>query len=129
LLYAYRNNTRGQVQSVISLSAPTDLEDLLEKNVFPGLLYNLVGSEDIAKYQDASPITHAKPGSVPTFFIHGKADESVPYQQSQMLFDQLAQWNKMANRLELVDNAGHDFSLELQEAIVAESIIYLKEGN
>jgi acetyl esterase/lipase len=129
LLYAYRNNTRGQVKSVISLSAPTDLEDLLEKDVFPTLLYNLVGSDDLDKFKDASPITHATPSSVPTFFIHGKADESVPYRQSEMLFQQLSEWNRMSNRLELIDNAGHDFSEAMQEAIVDESIAYLKLKN
>jgi acetyl esterase/lipase len=125
LLYAYRNNERDQVRSVISLSAPTDLANLLEEGIFPTLLYNIVGSDDLEKFKDASPITHATPASVPTFFIHGRADESVPYQQSQMLFDELAQWNRMVNRIELIDHEGHDFSAEVQEAIVAESIAYL----
>ncbi|WP_165824053.1 alpha/beta hydrolase [Pseudochryseolinea flava] len=129
LLYAYRNNPRGQVKSVISLSAPTDLEGLLENDVFPTLLYNLVGSDDLEKFKDASPINHVSPSSVPTFFIHGKSDQSVPYQQSEILFQQLTQWNKLANELELIENEGHDFSEEAQTIIVSESIAYLKRRN
>lgn len=129
LLYAYRNNTNGQVSSVISLSAPTDLEDLLKNDVFPTLLYNLVGSDELSKFQDASPITHAGQGSVPTFIVHGKSDESVPYQQSENLFEQLSQWNKFSNRMELIENAGHDFSEDTQEMIVQKSIDYLESRN
>lgn len=129
LLYAYRNNSDRQVSSVISLSAPTDLPALLEKDVFPTLLYNLVGSDDLSKFQDASPITHAGQGSVPTFIVHGKSDESVPYQQSEDLFEQLSQWNKFSNRMELIENAGHDFNEDTQEMIVQKSINYLESRN
>ena len=127
LLYAYRNNTHGQVTSVIALSAPTDLPELLDKGTFPSLLYNLVGSDDQNKFEDASPIAHVKPGAVPTFCFHGLADESVPYKQSQELYDQLAKWDDSKNELKLLEGEGHDFSTDALNEIVQESLLYLKK--
>jgi acetyl esterase/lipase len=127
LLYAYRNNSQHQVTSVISLSAPTNLRALLDVGNFADLLYNLVGSDDLSKFDDASPISHVSSGAVPTYCFHGLADPSVPYTQSQDLYDELMQKNSTANKLQLLENEGHDFSEEAVNAIVTESIQYLKQ--
>jgi acetyl esterase/lipase len=121
LLYAYRNNDRNQVKSVISLSAPTDLQKLLEIGTFPSLLYNLVGSEEPSKFADASPIEHVGPGVVRTYIMHGKSDESVPYKQSQELYNMIHQFSSSA-KLKLYDDVGHDYSEETYPLIVRESI-------
>jgi acetyl esterase/lipase len=125
LLYAYRNNERSQVRSVISLAAPTDLPALLEVDVFPALLYNLVGSEELEKYEDASPIDHVGTGVVPTYCFHGKADTSIPYQQAEKLYAVLEQKNTLAHRLKLFEDVGHEFSTETYMIIVSESLAFI----
>jgi acetyl esterase/lipase len=125
LLYAYRNNERHQVRSVVSLAGPTDLPDLLEAGAFPSLLYNLVGSEELKKYEDASPIDHVNAGAVPTYCFHGKADTSVPYQQSEKLYEALKNKNSSA-RIKLFDDTGHEFSVESYNVIVTETLGFIE---
>lgn len=125
LLYAYRNNERKQVTSVIAVSAPTDLKELMEDGIFPELIYNLVGSDDASKYIDASPVSHVKPGIPRTLIMHGKKDTSVPISQSEELYSVVSQTTP-AVKLRLIDDAGHDFSEETIPIIVTESINFSK---
>jgi acetyl esterase/lipase len=125
LLYAYRNNERKQVKSVISLSAPTDLIELLQEGVFPDLLYNLVGSDEQSKYIDASPVYHVKEGAIPTYIFHGREDQSVPTSQAQELYDELSKRTPSVH-LKLIDDAGHDFTEETYPLIIQESINFSK---
>jgi acetyl esterase/lipase len=125
LLYAYRNNERKQVKSVISLSAPTNLRALVEAGTFPALLYNLVGSDLPLKYADASPITHVKSGAIRAYIFHGKADESVPYKQAQEFYNVLSRYTPYG-RLKIVDGVGHEFSESTYPLIINESISFAK---
>lgn len=125
LLYAYRNNERNQVKSVVSISAPTDLVKLMQEDAFPEVIYNLVGSDDQSKYVDASPVYHVKDGARPTLIIHGKNDQSVPASQALELYDELAKTTPSV-RLKLIDDAGHDFTEETIPVIIQESINFSK---
>lgn len=125
LLYAYRNNERGQVRWVISVAAPTDLPNLLEVGTFPSLLYNLVGSESMEKYKDASPIDHVTTGVASTYCFHGKADPSIPYQQSEELYELLKQRDAQAHRIKLFDDIGHEFSDESYNVVVSETLSFI----
>jgi len=125
LLYAYRNNERKQVKAVISLSAPTDLQALMETGTFPALLYNLVGSDQPSKYADASPVNHVKAGAIRAYIFHGKTDESVPYQQSQEFYNVLSRYTPYA-RLKLIEGVGHEFSEGTYPLIIRESIDFAK---
>lgn len=125
LLYAYRNNERRQVRSVIAVAPPTDLPNLLEVGTFPSLLYNLVGSESMEKYRDASPVDHVIMGVVPTYCFHGKADTSIPYQQSEELYNALKQRNAQAHRIKLLDDTGHEFSEESYNVVVSETLSFI----
>jgi acetyl esterase/lipase len=68
-------------------------------------------SEDIALYKKASPVTYARADSPPMLLVHGTADETVNYHQSELLADAL---NKVGASPELViiPNAVHSFHLQ-----------------
>ncbi|HYG17928.1 MAG TPA: alpha/beta hydrolase [Ohtaekwangia sp.] len=125
LLYAYRNNERGQVKSVIALAAPTDLPALLAIEVFPSLLYNLVGTDDLNRLEDASPIRHIHGNVVPTYLFHGRGDNSIPPLQSEALFEILHERNGLVHKIRLFDGVGHDFSAETLQTILAESLAFI----
>ncbi len=125
LLYAYRNNERGQVKSVVSLSAPTDLVKLMQQDNFPELIYNLIGSDNQSEYVDASPVYHVKDGALPTLIIHGKEDQSIPTSQAQELYDALSKETSSV-RLKLIEDAGHDYTEETIPLVIQESINFSK---
>jgi acetyl esterase/lipase len=125
LLYAYRNNERGQVKSVIALAAPTDLPALLEVEVFPSLVYNLVGSDDLSRLEDASPIRHIRGNVVPTYVFHGRGDNAIPFSQSESLFEVLHERNGLVHKIKLFDGVGHDFSAETLQTILTESFAFI----
>ncbi len=52
-------------------------------------------------------------GSVPTLFIHGKLDSSVPYRQSQQLFD----WARDPKRLVLFEQGTHTLDEVIPELL------------
>jgi acetyl esterase/lipase len=78
-------------QALVVLAGPTDLVADCERRsgVSPALqaLFNhdiQLDDEIRAKLRDASPLTHLTSKLPPTLLIHGNADESVPYSQSEV---------------------------------------------
>lgn len=98
----------SRVQAVVSLAGVMDLSQ-----PFPN-----AGSNDIetmkrigfseTNMMEASPISHVTPDDAPFLLIHGDQDSSVPYQQSQVMYDRLVQAGVPA-QLVIVKNGGHSF--------------------
>jgi acetyl esterase/lipase len=70
----------------------------------------------------ASPVACAGPWAAPFLIFHGRADETVPIEQSRLLVAALARWRVEATLIEL-DGAGHDDLIwgrpEVQQAAIA----------
>jgi dipeptidyl aminopeptidase/acylaminoacyl peptidase len=124
LLYAYRNNKNGKVDKVVSMAGPTDLTNprFLAIEGITDLVNTLTGN-DSSKREDASPLKHAK--AITTHLHHGKTDAVVPYQQSEELYEKIKDMN-YKNRLWLIENSGHGFSLPEFSRITIETMDLIK---
>lgn len=98
LMYAYVYDTTGQIATVMGLAAPSDVADTTWLRAMQGLgitekvgwmagtPYEL-GSRADTNYYNNSPVNIIK--QVPTFLIHGTADDVVPFAQSEKMMEQL----------------------------------------
>lgn len=103
LLYGF---THTNIYSIISVSGPTDLNDLnlYSYKLMPPATLELLGSWDKKQRDNASPINYYN--GTPTYIYHGSADTIVPYQQSKMLYEKIAAKNPK-NSLVIYPKAGH----------------------
>ena len=97
-------NIPAKVTAVAAIAPPTDL-GAMEKSVIGDYLKAGGYDESAANYTKASPLTYVKT-AVPTVFMHGNADNSVPYKQSVMLAEALAK-QKVPYQLVTIDGADH----------------------
>jgi dipeptidyl aminopeptidase/acylaminoacyl peptidase len=74
-------------------------------------------------WQNASLITHQS--DVTTYLYYCKQDETVPYQQSVKLYDQIKLANPK-NILILFDNCGHSFDGAFSIQILTQTIELIK---
>ena len=92
--------------------------DLLDLPLSIHLVYlgdTITNTPDV--WKEASPINHISGSSVPSFFLHGKLDEKIPYQQSIKAYDILKSLGVHC-QLELLQNAHHDLlSIDLNEQL------------
>lgn len=79
-----------EVQAVVTIGGPSDLTrpggDLQIDR--PSPVTALVGggsSTHLAQLQEASPVAHVAAGAPPYLIIHGTMDETVPYEQAELL--------------------------------------------
>jgi dipeptidyl aminopeptidase/acylaminoacyl peptidase len=122
----------SRVQAVVAMAPVTDLT-----RSFPNADIELMrqvgfGEDNIVQ---ASPITHITPDDPPFLLIHGERDELVPVEQSQLMYDRLAQTGVPA-QLIIVRNAGHSMTApgdsatptlgEINQSILAFLAQYLK---
>jgi len=75
-----------QLQAVVTISGPSDLtrtggEMRIDR---PSPVTALVGG-DVSRLRAAGPVAHVKAGAPPYLIIHGTADETVPYEQAELL--------------------------------------------
>lgn len=127
LLYAYRNND-SRVSNVVSLAGPSDLRDPVMLSLPTGILtilYSVVPTMDICKWQDASPINHVS--TITTYLYHGTKDNIIPYQQSEVFFDKIKEVNPK-NKLEIIQGGEHGFSLSDNLRTINETVALIK-GN
>jgi alpha-L-fucosidase 2 len=106
-------NDDTRPQAMILLAGPTDLVADCERRgqVSPSLqaLFNHPPELDDgirAKLREASPLTHVSKQSPPCLLIHGTADESVPYSQSE-IFQARLQDLRIPCELITIPAAGH----------------------
>lgn len=90
------NRVSAKVQAVVARSAPMDLVHMrtLRGTGLVSLLLGAVSSRDIQleegrRYWDASPINFVSSDDAPMLFIHGDADQIVPFEQSETMRDAL----------------------------------------
>ncbi|MFC6725040.1 alpha/beta hydrolase fold domain-containing protein [Halobium palmae] len=112
----------GTVQAVVDWYGPTALlkmDPQLAGKGFPHDAPNspeslLIGgqiTENEAKVRRASPITYVDDDTPPFLLMHGTADTTVPFEQSQILFEALAEACGDATLYEL-HGVGHGFGFE-----------------
>ncbi|WP_329000654.1 prolyl oligopeptidase family serine peptidase [Kribbella sp. NBC_00709] len=51
----------------------------------PSPVTALVGGTQVERLRAASPVTHVTAGAPPYLIIHGTSDETVPYEQAELL--------------------------------------------
>ncbi|MFD3406404.1 prolyl oligopeptidase family serine peptidase [Kribbella sp. NPDC058693] len=74
------------VQAVVTIGGPSDLtrqggEMRIDR---PSPVTALVGG-DTSRLRAASPVAHVRAGAPPYLIIHGTSDETVPYEQAELL--------------------------------------------
>jgi len=70
-----------------------------------------------AQVQKANPITYVDASDPPILIIHGKKDMSVPYNQSELLYEALRNAG-VTSKLVPVENAGHGFNPDPKDAVI-----------
>ncbi|HEX5007543.1 MAG TPA: S9 family peptidase [Hyphomonadaceae bacterium] len=105
-------------QCAVSASGPTDLEKMLRWERNEGgansssyrYWVSQIGdpAKDEARIEAASPALHAAKITVPVLLIHGKRDNTVPFEQSEFMRDAMKKAGKPVE-LSVYENAGHGF--------------------
>jgi acetyl esterase/lipase len=116
LLYAYAHDPARRVKAAISVAGPTDLTDpdLNRRQIggasVGGMIADLMGCPLATcrpAWQAASPLAQVGGGGRPTLFIHGTADDVVPFAQSQVVHERLRQAG-VSTQLIPLPGVGHD---------------------
>lgn len=126
LLYAFRNYD-SRVSNVISLAGPSNLRDPVMLGWATGImtiLYSVIGSMDVCKWEDASPLNYENP--ITTYLYHGTKDGIIPYQQSEILFEKIKNLNPK-NKLEIIDGGAHGFNSTDNLRTINETVALIKE--
>ena len=84
----------AKVQCVVARAAPVQLAGIVSPNraLFLGMLVSRragPGSTEAQTYHEASPVNHVSSDDPPFLLIHGDADATVPYKQSEIMRDAL----------------------------------------
>ena len=106
----------SKVQCVVAFYPPTDLAKIdtregtvaitLATGIRPPSPNAATSSLAVKQYQQASPVTHVTPDDPPFLLIHGDADKTVPFQQSEIM-DAALQKAGVAVKLIHVPGAEH----------------------
>lgn len=116
LLYAYKYNRDKKIKLAISLCSILNLTDrkllLADLGDMNGgtMVSWFIGdtiTNKLGQWIDSSPLYSISKQSVPTFFVHGKKDQIIPFQQSVEAY-KLLQQLKIPARLSLLENVDHD---------------------
>jgi acetyl esterase/lipase len=100
-----------QVQAVVDLYGPADLELFFESNASSLLAEHVFGTDDPDSeiVKEASPVTYVSGDAPPFLIIQGDKDDIVSPQQSQELYERLISAGAPASLI-MVKNAGHSFA-------------------
>lgn len=96
--------TSAKVQCVVARAAPADLAAMA--GAAPAVV-SFMGAPPPGKaYQQASPVTHVSGDDPPTLLIHGDADASVPFNQSERILELFAKAG-VASKLLRIPGGAH----------------------
>jgi acetyl esterase/lipase len=98
----------SKLQAVVARAAPTDLGRFPNRGGI-GQLVSFMGvpvRPGNPRFREASPVTYASPDDPPILLVHGDADMTVPYEQSEFLFAAL-QAQGVTTRLIRVPGGDH----------------------
>ncbi len=101
----------SKIQAVCSYFGPTDLTTIREggDSIAPRLFIGGTLEELPQAYARASPVTYISRDDPPLLLVHGSNDKTVPFAQSQKMYD-LAKQAGLDIALIKVYGAGHGFS-------------------
>lgn len=94
----------SRVQAVVPMSGPTDLGSKFPAEV-QELIANVFGEEQLVS---ASPVQYAHAGAPPFLIVHGEADDIVPVEQAELLYEALKKAGALVEKL-ILQNGGHGF--------------------
>jgi acetyl esterase/lipase len=104
------NQVSAKVQTVVARAAPADLARMGDGAEIALLLGAQVPenleSEEGHRYLEASPINHVSPDDPPILLLHGDADETVPFEQAELMVDALKAAG-VESRLIRIPGGGH----------------------
>lgn len=104
----------SRVQAVVDLLGPTDFSKMKSTEKYKSFFrvsQKLVGGpldERTGLVKMANPITYVSPDDPPFLIIHGERDQTVPFNQSEMLYEALKKAGVEATLVK-VENARHGF--------------------
>jgi acetyl esterase/lipase len=107
----------SKVQAVWNIFGPVDFTQKFP-DIVVGIVKNLLGKADEARKKDASPVFFAAIDSAPTFFLQGKKDPLVPWQQAQEMAEKLRSFGVEAD-LNLIDDMEHSPDMSKPEVAKA----------
>jgi acetyl esterase/lipase len=112
-------NFSSHVSAVCSWCGPTNMmiENPPTSGVQPAARIDFLGGtpqEKPENYENASPIFHATKNAPPILFFHGDRDPTVPFSQSESLYQKLKSLGASVE-LVTVKNAGHSFEKVLAD--------------
>ena len=128
----------SEVQAICNWFGPTDF---LRMNDFEGRIDHdaadspesmLIGGpiqENVEKVAAANPITYVSKNDPPMLILHGEKDLSVPYNQSELLYDAMQKAGLEVTLYKVV-NAGHGFGNATQDStasLVEMSVQFLEK--
>jgi acetyl esterase/lipase len=112
------NRLSSRVQSVVANATPTALDQyepmgpaVISFMGLPPPSPNVPIRDAAASYRSASPVSHASATAAPLLLIHGDADTTVPFHQSELM---LAAMQKAGGTVKLIRVPGgaHRFALD-----------------
>jgi len=85
------NREVAKVHCVVARAAPSDLLRLERDSSLLGLsIKNAIpGSIEYKRFVEASPVSYVSPDAAPFLLMHGDADQTVPFDQSEIMADAL----------------------------------------
>ena len=109
------NRESSRLQCVVARAAPSDLAKIKTETGLMAVT-SFIGFPSILEhktYREASPVTHVSADDAPFLLIHGDADLTVPFEQSQLMEEAL---NKAGVQVKLIRIAGGGHGANFQGA-------------
>ena len=106
------NQVNAKVQCVVARAAPSNFINGQDANYFVGVREKermVEGSIEYRIASEASPITHVTPDDAPILLVHGDADPTVDFSQSELMYAKLKATG-VPSKLLRVKNGGHGFN-------------------
>ncbi len=98
------NRESAKLQAAVVRAAPTDLA--IDAGAVVASFLGAPPGRDNKTYREASPITYVTPDDPPLLLIHGDADRTVPFNQSELMLAAL-QAQDVESRLIRIAGGGH----------------------
>ena len=106
------NQANAKVQCVVARAAPSNFINGQDANYFIGVREKertVEGSIEHTMASEASPITHVTNDDAPILLVHGDADPTVDFSQSEHMYAKLKS-KGVPSKLIRVKNGGHGFN-------------------
>jgi acetyl esterase/lipase len=128
LLHAYKHQEIGNIQAVMALFPPTELESLHSFNFVTqsGLTALLGGTPESNPdaYFQSSPVNFVSSSTVPSIFFHGTDDTVVPISQSDLLAAELTSAG-INFQYEIIEGQGHGFTPATYATVISDIAAFI----